>query len=142
MGAWGVGAFDNDTAADFLADLEEWGSSLVIRTLRFVADVPEHEYLDPTEAEKAVAGAELVAGARSHGNPTSPAEAIMWAEALGEAADETVVDLALRALSRVIADESDLKDCWEESGKGGEWRADIDDLVFRLLQSKGRQEGE
>ena len=60
MGAWGVAAFDNDDAMDWLIDLADEGPELLESTL----DLPPQGAEGP-EAANAVAAAEMVAAAMS-----------------------------------------------------------------------------
>ena len=71
MGAWGFGSFDNDDAADFLADATESGDlSLVRGALDNV--LTSTEYVEAPDASQAIAAAEIVAAAL--GRPTLAAQ--------------------------------------------------------------------
>jgi Domain of unknown function (DUF4259) len=59
MGAWAASAFGNDTAMDWVAELERSGAHAV--TAALAAAVEADEYLEAPEAEEAVAAAEVVA---------------------------------------------------------------------------------
>ncbi len=52
MGTWDRGPFDNDDAADFLAELAESPARHLAKTLRSVATGPPDRYLDVDEAER------------------------------------------------------------------------------------------
>ncbi len=68
MGDWDVGAFDNDTAKEWLIELMSGEStSAILRAIVNVAKLPATDYLQAPECEIAVAAAELVVAAR--GNP-------------------------------------------------------------------------
>jgi hypothetical protein len=65
VGTWGEGAFDNDTAADWVhefdgADLAS-GMRLIESALGRAAGTPAGSYLDREDGDLAVAAAELVA---------------------------------------------------------------------------------
>jgi uncharacterized protein DUF4259 len=138
MGTWGAGSFANDVAADWAGDLVDDGRPETVQeTLEAAAEAPVGEYLDADEGAEAVAAAEVVAAAVGHPceSDAYSERAIAWAGRHAELADEPFVALALRALDRVEADDSELRDLWFEDGddSGGEWKAAVDDLRARLL---------
>ncbi len=59
MGTWGIGPFDNDTAADFAGDLDEapmeQREAMIRRVLKRAAEPAD--YLITPDAERAVAAA-------------------------------------------------------------------------------------
>ncbi len=75
MGAWDIGHFDNDTAADFggrVDDAEPEKKADVLRAvLTAAADTAPEDYLD--EGEEAVAAAALVAAQCPGGEPITTA---------------------------------------------------------------------
>ncbi len=75
MGAWDIGHFDNDTAADFggqVDDAEPEKKADVLRAvLTAAADTAPEDYLD--EGEEAVAAAALVAAQCPGGEPIATA---------------------------------------------------------------------
>ncbi|MGW1724434.1 DUF4259 domain-containing protein [Streptomyces sp. NPDC002306] len=131
MGTWNIHPFDNDTAADFANDLDDAvmaeREALIRRALIRAAD--NQDYLEAPEAEEAVAAAALVAAQCSGSGPTSipygPEEPI-------PALPADLRPLAVDALDRVLADESELSDLWEESEGGGTWREGIGRLRHAL----------
>ncbi|MFC8011007.1 DUF4259 domain-containing protein [Streptomyces cinereoruber] len=137
MGTWGVGPFDNDTAADFCDDLDEAAAGeregLVRGILTRVIDTAGD--LEAPESEQAVAAAALVAAQCSGGEPADPVYGPE--EPLPDLTG--LRDLALQALDRVMTDPSELMDLWAESD-GGPWRATIRRLRGVLLpQLPGEQ---
>ena len=61
MGAWRMGAFDNDTACDWAYELEESSDlSVLDNTFEKVISVGS-DYLEAPDAEEAIAAAEVVA---------------------------------------------------------------------------------
>lgn len=127
MGTWDVHPFDNDTAADFANDLDDAPmaerESLIRRALLRAVD--SQDYLEAPEAEEAVAAAALVAAQCSGGEPVSipygPDEPIPTLPV-------ELRPLAVEALERVLAEESELSDLWGGSEGGVDWRAGIDRL--------------
>ncbi|MER7849593.1 DUF4259 domain-containing protein [Kitasatospora sp. NPDC096077] len=133
MGTWDIGHFDNDTAADFAGELDEAAPGerveLVRAALERAARGPE--YLDGDEGVAAVAAAALVA-AQCPGGPAvttayGPDEPI-------PALPAGLRPLAVAALDRVVAEESESAELWEESGSGPAWRQGIRALREVLAQ--------
>jgi len=120
MGAWATGPFDNDDAAAWageLDDAEPGDRPDLIRTaLAEAAD--EDDYLKVAVAEVAIAAAAVVAAAQPGGPEPESGFAPAFLR-LGEPVSlpDDLVPLALRALDRVVADESEWCELWEESGE-------------------------
>ncbi|MFG2744470.1 DUF4259 domain-containing protein [Streptomyces chartreusis] len=121
MGTWDIGPFENDTAADFANDLDDAAEgereTLIRRVL--MRTVGNRDYLEAPGAEEAIAAAALIAAQCPGGEPVSP----------HYGPDEPVPSLptdlsrlAVEALDRVLADESELSELWEEAEDGRRWR--------------------
>ncbi|MFI6149928.1 DUF4259 domain-containing protein [Streptomyces sp. NPDC051109] len=137
MGTWGIGAFDNDTAADFGGDLDEVAAGeregIVRSALARVIDTAA--YLEAPESEVAVAASALVAAQCPGGEPADP----IYGPEESLPALTGLRDLALQALDRIMTEPSELMDLWAESD-GGPWRANIRRLQNVLLpQPSGEQ---
>ncbi|GAA3885077.1 DUF4259 domain-containing protein [Streptomyces sedi] len=133
MGAWDVGPFDNDMAADFVVALDRAPAGARAGKVRaaLVTTVENGEYLDSHEACEAVAAAALIVeqlpGATAlpgEERPYRPSEPLPDLTGLRE--------LAVRALDRVVAGDSELRELWDESD-GEEWLADIAALRAALV---------
>ncbi|MFF3754049.1 DUF4259 domain-containing protein [Streptomyces sp. NPDC002018] len=132
MGTWDTGHFDNDTAADFAADLDEAteaGRTDLVRAALLRAIAAE-EYLDSDEAVVAVAAAALVAE-QCPGGP--PVETVYGPDEPLPRFPEELRVLAVRALDRVTADRSELRDLWAEAdGEAGAWQRGTAELRTAL----------
>lgn len=126
MGTWGIGHFDNDTAADWCGSLDDTSlearQGLVHDTLAGAVDTTDE--LDADDAAEAVAAAALVAAqfpggelAHPHYGPDEPLPDLTGLRAL-----------ALQALDRVVTEPSELLELWEESGEDNLWQSGIDRL--------------
>lgn len=119
MGTWDVGPFDNDTAADWCGDLNEAAPgkrpALIREALTQVADHGD-EYLDSDLAVEAVAAAAIVAsrlpGGTAIDTPYAP-DFLLEGGTVEVAGD--IPAIALRALDRIVAPESEWRDLWEDS---------------------------
>ena len=134
MGAWGTGAFDNDTACDWAGELVESSDlSLIETTLDNVLQAGSG-YLEAPEAEEALAAAEVVA--RLQGNwgvrdvYTAPVDE--WVEENNLVPTEDLTQKAIRTIDRILAPPSELLELWEETGDDLKaWKASLDDLRSR-----------
>ncbi|MGK5741230.1 DUF4259 domain-containing protein [Micromonospora sp. URMC 103] len=118
MGTWDVGAFDNDEAADWCGDLDEAapGQRPALVEAALTAVLAEPGYLDSGLAVEAIAAAAILAAHRPGGRPIDSPYApdfLLAGERL--ALPRRLDDLALRALDRVVGDDSEWRDLWEES---------------------------
>jgi len=141
MGAWGVGILEDDTALDWVE--EEYsaaGVEAVRHALLAVADTDANDYIEVDAGAAARCAAEIVAMAFGATDPELDSDAEM---ALGEhtaqvAEDADLIPLALRALARLAADNSELNELWTENG--GDitvaWQTQMADLVSRLEGAK------
>jgi len=128
MGAWGTGSFENDDAADWLAELGSIAPDDLTHILVQTADSPG--YLEAPASRIAVAAAEVIAAL--NGSPTEevPPEIVKWT-ANRQASTPELKALALRALERVRKN-SELKDLWLEADGLNDWIAAIQDLQTRV----------
>ncbi|MGW7367043.1 DUF4259 domain-containing protein [Streptomyces sp. NPDC054841] len=127
MGTWGVGPFDNDTAADFAGDLDEAAAeerAPLIRTAleRAANSADQADQLDTPDAERAVAAVALVVAQHPDGEPTcsnyGPSEPM-------PEFPEELRALAIDALDQVVAETSEVAELWDETPDGPKWRQDI-----------------
>jgi hypothetical protein len=129
MGTWGFGAFENDTAADWAYALEE-ASDLAPLEAAFDA-VEGGRYLDADLAAEAVAAAEVLAALRGRAAAQLPEEVSAWVAEHPQVVPDVLLADARRAVEKV-AEDSELKDLWEESDEFAAWRRAVDDLRARL----------
>lgn len=127
MGTWDVGPFENDMAADFAYTLDETApdkrEDLVRATLS--RTIQAQDYLESPEGAEAVAAAALIAAQCPGGEPISTSYGPE--EAFPTFADD-LRPLAAEALDRVVAENSELADLWDETPHGREWRQGISRL--------------
>ncbi|MFI6154902.1 DUF4259 domain-containing protein [Kitasatospora sp. NPDC051170] len=134
MGTWDIGHFDNDTAADFSGTLKDTAPGERAGLLRAVLETAagSTDYLDDYEGAQAVAAAALVAAQCPGGTP------VTTAYGPGEAIPELPAELralAVAALDRVVAEDSELAELWGEGGEGGAWEQGIRALRQVLAQA-------
>ena len=130
MGAWGEGVLENDTALDWLGDLEEQPQIQTV-TIALSDAAGETDYLDAGAGCQALVAADLVAYALGR----APSEADERLTALADDLDGLLelAALAARAVAVVAdADRSELTDLWTEDGPNATWDAVLADLRARL----------
>lgn len=128
MGAWGEEAFENDDAADWVAELEGASDATPIHGALLVASL---DYLEAPEGSIVLAAAEVVAAAAGRGGPALPEAVGAWIEANRSSIGPAEVMLALAAVDRVLADGSELVELWAETGEST-WMDGVHKLRTRL----------
>ncbi len=130
MGAWGEGVLENDTAVDWLGDLEEQ-PQLETVTIALGDAAGEDDYLEASAGCEALVAAELVAYAL--GRPPSEPEERLLALATDLPGLREHAALAAQAVALIGGSEqSELFDLWHEDGDNDVWDALITDLGTRL----------
>lgn len=134
MGAWGLGPFDNDTAADWAGELDDAAPderSTLIRDA-LTAAVEADGYLDGDEAVTAIAAAAVVAAKQANG-PEVDNNYGPNADTVGSVLLEPDLPvLAARALARALGEDSEWRDLWEEAGQYDEARRALDPVQSAL----------
>ena len=135
MSSWAVDSFANDDAADWLAELEEQhGLGLVEITLEEALTVGD-DYLEAPVAARALVAAEVIAIARGHAGLTASAEPQLasWIRKVRPRPDAGLVARAVQTVDRLLGENSELRELWEESGEYEAWCGDVLGLRERLL---------
>lgn len=126
--AWGTGPFDNDDAVDFAAALDDLDPDdrpdAIREALSEAAE--ESDYLDRDAGGTAVAAAALVAAQQPDGEPIDSAYGPK--QAIPELSEDLCV-LAVQALTRVLADDSELNELWSDAPDGDAWFTTIAQLA-------------
>lgn len=134
MGTWGVNAFENDTALDWVWELEESEDlSVVMAALEGPLADDADEYLEAPVCEMALAAAEIVAALKGHPPEKLPPEADDWVKRnRGRLkVDQELIETAHDAIARVVAD-SELRELWDESEELAAWEKALESLQKRL----------
>jgi uncharacterized protein DUF4259 len=126
---WGVGSFENDDAAGWLAKLGPITLDDLTKIFLHAADHPG--YLEAPEASVAVAAAEVIAAGKGSPAAGVPQEIVEWTKRNRQESTSDITALAIRALDRVRRN-SELKDLWLEADGLNDWIATIHELQTRL----------
>ena len=140
MGAWGILAFDNDDANDWAYDLEEVDDLSLIEST-FDAVEEADGYLESPEACNALAACEVLA--RLNGNAgykNSYTEKVdNWVAAHPIRPPAAIIARANAAIDRILGDNSELRELWNDSDHNAEWLASVAELPRGYLLSRRRQ---
>lgn len=131
MGAWGAGPFDNDTALDWVWELDESSDLEVVRAA-ITGVTGETGYLDSDVACRGLAACEVVAASHGFARPELSEHVTAWQSCSGPQNDQNLVQQALIAMDRIQGDGSELRELWNESSSGGDWSRENQDLRARL----------
>lgn len=122
MGAWGTGPFENDSALDWLAEVEDVEPDQAL--LDAFEAVEGIDYVEVDEGAIAVAAATILRAAMRREPIDRPEEAARMSVAIEPTSE--LRRLAVVALDAVLGDRSELAELWAETG--GEWRRETEAL--------------
>lgn len=120
MGTWDVGPFNNDTAADWCGDLHDAAGDqrlpLLRATLSVIVDNTDKR-LSNRLADRAIAAVAVVASQLPGGEPlVTPYAPDFLLEGGTLDIPGDIPPLALLALDRIVGDDSEWRDLWEDAG--------------------------
>jgi len=134
MGTWSVEPFGNDDAADWAYELEEAEDlSQIEEAIGTVLSTGE-EYLEAPEASVALAAIEVLARlCGAPGEKNSYTEAVdKWVANTQLKPPVELLDRAQAAIARILAENSELNELWQDSDEYDAWQASIDNLRTRV----------
>jgi len=134
MGAWGHLPFDNDTTNDWAYGLEDVDDlSLVEASFAELEEVGT-DYLDQDVASNALGACEVLARLKGRpGYTNAYTEKVdQWVAAHKLNPSPALTKRATAALNRILGDNSELRELWEEGEDGPAWRKAIEDLRARV----------
>ncbi|TGE04742.1 DUF4259 domain-containing protein [Hymenobacter fodinae] len=130
MGTSGFRNFDNDDAADFLADFADDPSEVLLLEALITAAEEEGD-LDADVAAQALAAAEIVAAWQGQPAPDFPEDLRELADELDVSDEDELTELARRAVASVV-NRSELLELWKASNELPQWQQTQQDLLKRL----------
>ncbi|MEO6278352.1 DUF4259 domain-containing protein [Roseateles sp.] len=137
MGAWSHQPFGNDTASDW-ADvlMDATNLSYVEASLDRVLDA-EGSYLEAPDAEEGIAAVAVLAQLLGRSKPIEdgPEGLNAWISGIGVRPSAALLDKARRVAERVVAEDSELAELWDDSEDAAEWRASVAALLLALKTS-------
>jgi len=139
MGAWGIGAFEDDVARAWLdGPFAEDGEAAVRAALETVLAVPAGQDIEAPTGVEGRAAAEVVAIV--YGQPPAGLEEARRQGILvvggGLRREHLVVALATKAVARIWSDASELHAFRTEGEEEGAWMAALSDITARLARAE------
>ncbi len=129
MGAWGAGSFENDTALDFVDEIDS------VQVIAAAFDGSDWGALiDADCACRIVVAAECVAAMRGHRSKSMPDGLAKIVDDLGKPSAE-LLDLARDSVSAVVS-YSELTELWADAEESGDFNRAITELIDRLSKSE------
>ncbi|WP_139851649.1 DUF4259 domain-containing protein [Acinetobacter pullicarnis] len=136
MGAWSHEPFGNDTACDWKSELEGSTDYEVIEQAFDQMIEDDDEYLDADYGSVVHAAAEVLAKVLGQGtqNESYPEGIDEWIATLTSKPSAALLQKAVVALDRLLSEESELNELWEESGEDYPlWKENIATLKEILI---------
>jgi len=133
MGAWGAGNFENDTAMDWVYDLQKSKRLKLLKTT--ISNVLKaDQYIEGYIGSEGLAAAEVVAALNGSPAEKLPPKVVDWVKSQKRKPNEKLIDNAKQAVNRIRNEEiSELKVLWEEGDEPPtDWFSAVDDLIERL----------
>lgn len=133
MGAWAEDAFGNDTACDWALDFSDAPGMEKIESA-IEAVISENEYIDSDVACEALVACELVARLKGNwGQRSAYSESVdKWVETGQENPSAKLVQSASSAIAKILGENSELQELWDEDGINEDWHREMEDLAKRV----------
>jgi hypothetical protein len=130
MGAWGTGAFDNDTACDWTNDLSDANDLTFVHNTLSSAQEVDDEELDVDLSAEAVAACEVIARLQGRAGRRDANTQVVdeWVRSHPVKPSPDLVQLATHVLDRVVSG-SELAMMWKRDQA---WRASVQELRKRI----------
>ena len=145
MGTWATDAFGNDYAQDWAEDLHETSNLDAVEfALDSVLGTAADGELEAPLAAEALVAIEVLARLQGKGGARTDDSASVdeWvdgvkaraaAKAKGQPRPRAdLADKARLAIARIVGEQSELRQLWEESEHYAAWRAAVDELAGRV----------
>lgn len=130
MGTWATGTFGNDYAMDWAQDLQETSNLEPIDSTLDMT-LGEGELEAPFAAEALAAIEVLVRLQGNHGDGEMP-EIDAWVAARKQKVSPALAAKAHRAIERILSEQSELRQLWQESEHYEDWRSAVLALKERV----------
>lgn len=128
MNLWGTGPFDNDAAKAFADEVQHDGDYALAEAFDVVLDA-DLDFIEAEEGFRVVAAAEILAAVLTDDTSRLVDAGLRgWVQNADANALAPLNTSARNALKRVLSDESELADLWEESSDAQAWRSEVERL--------------
>lgn len=131
MGAWSHEPFGNDTANDWAYDLEETNDLSYIEAALDTVLEQGADYLEAPAAEEAVGAVEVLAKLLGRGTQSDAyTEKIdSWVSSINQKPDSALLQKARQTIERILAEDSELLELWQESDEFDKWQSSMKKLL-------------
>ena len=133
MGAWSEDAFGNDTACDWAGEFSEDPTMRKVEEA-IEAVLREEGHVDSDTAAECLVACEIIARLKGRwGERSAYSEPVdEWIEASDVRPSDAQVRSASRAMERILGEDSELRELWDEDGPNEAWRSAMTDLKARV----------
>lgn len=130
MGAWSHEPFGNDTSNDWAYDLEETKDFSHIEAALDKVLGQGSEYLEAPDAEEAVCAVEVLAKLLGKGTQSDEyTESVDdWVKSMDQKPTPALLQKARQVIERILAENSELLELWQESEEFNEWQSSMSTL--------------
>ena len=129
MGAWGLKTFENDDAGDWVFDLEETSDLSLVESTLFGWSA---DYLESPDVSCILAAVEIVKALQKGIDEDLPEDVKKWVFKHQHLDATNLVSQAVRSIDRILGEESELKELWEETNEYDHWVADVKKIKVTL----------
>lgn len=132
MGAWGIGIFDNDDAADWISELESANDSDILSEAIGSA-MDAGDYLEAPEGSRLLCACEVIAALGGQPSTNLPDEVRQWVGNHKTLDASKLISIALQAIDHVLGENSELNQLWKEDENGySVWRETVLSVKSRI----------
>jgi len=133
MGAWGIGVWENDNALDWAYELEDCNDlSVISRSIELILDSEE---IDSIEADEALAAIDVLARLKHQDFDSDgyDEEISKWIKTHKDLQiPDSLWQQAKQALDKIVSEDSELYELWQESDSFEAWKKEMDILRSRM----------
>lgn len=131
MGAWGTGILENDSALDFLGELENYTTLTFVK--KKLQTLLNQDEIEAFEAEEALAGIEII---KAMIIKESESDTILeWIDIYTKKVPEDLISLADQIIDKIVQEESEISELWKESELYEEWKSNVYTLKSQLHET-------
>ena len=134
MGTWDYNNFNNDDAAGFIFEVIDLGLEKVIEIISVVAKTKESDYLEAPMGSAALVVIEIMAAIIGKQSKDFPEALEEWLKHNKDTSiDENIILISQKAIDRIMGNQSEIKELWQESDDYVKWCGAIEDLRIRIM---------
>jgi hypothetical protein len=135
MGAWDVGIWDNDEAADWLGDLEELTDLSLIEASLNPTEAGG-SYLEAPEGTHILCAGDTLLAALVPGSSTAPDRVVTWVANNRHLGFAGLRKIAASKVLRVLGKDSEIQQLWEENDDlYSAWKARVEAIAIALASN-------